>query len=334
MLPTYRYNPDTGQWERTVIDTIVNIKTVVADFTKSIATNSDATSSVNEPKSYSGNSNKSIPLENSVKTIPVPLFSEGQWYYYITYIINSANVNNKEKAVLWAGQSVDCGNVYVWNDSEYIYVKYVTNSQWLMTQTHVKVQTDKPDGNQNPGQFPYKTEYQEPVNEALYVIPLSDNFKAVDKVYILAHAVVYQANLKNYEETAWAGNPSNCMEIKVSGSRVVWFVKKPGRYFSNVLEMSIKADLPVIITFSGFSNPETDDSKTLNANYSITENNSPQLWLDSEDLNNLQLDLSVIPEKLYLWQMIIVNSQSSDVYKSEGVITFTLKNVKNYSEIP
>lgn len=334
MLPTYRYDPDTGHWERVVVDATVDIKTTAVDITKNIAVNSNATSSIDEPKSYSGNSNTSIPLENSIKTIPVPLFSKGQWYYYITYVVNSADVTNKKEATLWAGQSIDCGKVYVWNDSEYIYVKYVTSGQWLITETHVKVQTDEPEGNQSPGQFPYKTEYQEPVNEALYMIPLSATFKTAEKVYILAHAVVYQPNSRGSEETAWAGGQSNCMEIKVSGSKVVWFVKKPGKYFSSVLEMSIEADLPVVVTFSSFSNPKTNDSETLDAMYSITENNSPQIWLSSEDLNNLQLDLTVFPEKLYLWQMIIVNGRSSDVYRSEGVITFTLRNVRNYDEIP
>ncbi|MCD6545254.1 MAG: hypothetical protein J7K69_01185 [Thermotogae bacterium] len=336
VLSTYRYNPNTGRWERVIDTSIVSVETSVMGKVEAINTNnanSGSTSTVSEPKSYTGNSNTSIPLNNSINIKPSPQFSSHskQWYYYITYMIDSADVNNKKTSTLWAAQTIDCGVVYVWNDLENLYVKYVTN-QWLMTETHVNVQVDKPTGNQSPGLFPYKTEYSEPVSEALYMIPLSDEFRSAKKVYILAHAVVFKENAK-CEETAWAGDIPSCMEIEISGSKVAWFVKKPGRYFSNVLEMSVKSELPVVVTFSGFSDPKAEDNALISF-YSVTKSPSPQTWLTSDQVNSLSFDLISFPEKLYVWQMIIINSQSSNLYKNEGVVTFTLKNVKSYSEIP
>jgi len=335
-IPTYIYNSDTEHWELIMTNSIVKIRTFINKKIRTAKIDSDATSSVLNPKSYSGNSNTDIPFDTSVDTMPPPRFSSGQWYYYITYTIGSANANTKKDFTLWAGQSIDCGTVYVWDDLDSLYVKYVTKDRWLLDETHVNVVTDKPTGNQVPGQFPYKTEYPNPVGESLYQIPLSDEWKNTKEIYILAHAVVVKpvTHGKSIEETAWAGEFTNCMKIEISGTKIAWFVKKPGKYFSKVLEMSVKSDLPVIVTFSNFSNLEAEDAATLSSFYSITENLPPQSWLTPDEINFLYLELSNSSKKLYVWQMIVLNNQSSSSYKNRGVITFTLKNVKEYNEVP
>jgi hypothetical protein len=43
---------------------------------------------------------------------------------------------------LLAGQTEDIGDVLVWNDVDYLYVKYVTTDDWCLTETHLAVAGD------------------------------------------------------------------------------------------------------------------------------------------------------------------------------------------------
>ena len=60
------------------------------------------------------------------------------------------------------------GQVKVWNDSEYLYVKYVVDAPyWHLTDTHLAVATSlggipQKNGNPPPGQFPYNETMTDP----------------------------------------------------------------------------------------------------------------------------------------------------------------------------
>ena len=43
---------------------------------------------------------------------------------------------------LIAGRHMDVGDVLVWNDADYLYVKYVTIADWCLTQTRLHIATD------------------------------------------------------------------------------------------------------------------------------------------------------------------------------------------------
>jgi hypothetical protein len=90
---------------------------------------------------------------------------------------------------LLAGQTWDIGQVLVWNDSDYLYVKFVSEGDCLL-ETHVHVASSLEDipqknGNPIPGKFAYADDHG-CVNEYTYPIPLT--WAAGTNLYIAAHA--------------------------------------------------------------------------------------------------------------------------------------------------
>jgi len=94
---------------------------------------------------------------------------------------------------LIAGQFYDAGDVKVWNDGDYLYVKYVATGNWEITETHLHVaesmeEIPQKNGNPIPGQFDYKDEHDPAVAEFLYKI--DNTWDIDDELFIAAHAVV------------------------------------------------------------------------------------------------------------------------------------------------
>ena len=89
--------------------------------------------------------------------------------------------------------AMDVGDVQVWNDGDYLYVKYVvTDAEWCLTETHLEVATSleeipQRNGNPPPGQFTYKGEH-DCVAGLTYEIPLS--WDPDTELLIAAHGVV------------------------------------------------------------------------------------------------------------------------------------------------
>ena len=86
------------------------------------------------------------------------------------------------------------GHVHVWNDADYLYVKYVVNnSDFCISETHVHVATSMSDipqknGNPIPGHFEYSGMHECPLLNHTYQIPIS--WSAGQTLYIAAHGVV------------------------------------------------------------------------------------------------------------------------------------------------
>ncbi|MFX0030157.1 MAG: hypothetical protein ACFE8B_13180 [Candidatus Hermodarchaeota archaeon] len=107
---------------------------------------------------------------------------------------------------LFAGQNIPVGHVIVWNDADYLHVKYLIDDDLtpddpsddgvptLIYETHLHVaesidgipQTKK--GNPIPGKFDYNTEHNPGVSEYTYQIPLVWDLDF--ELSIAAHAVV------------------------------------------------------------------------------------------------------------------------------------------------
>ncbi len=110
--------------------------------------------------------------------------------------------------------AIDVGEVFAWQDEDYLYVKYVTEDGWEMTETHLHVAGDVADfpqtkkGNPKVGQFDYSTDHNPAVDEFEYMVPLDEAWG--DTFYIAAHAVVQKIvgyDVDGYPiyqmETAW-----------------------------------------------------------------------------------------------------------------------------------
>jgi hypothetical protein len=134
-----------------------------------------------------------------------------------TVNIKSLVGNNDGEAIiiapLNAGKEFTVGEVRVYENSDVIYITYVTTDHWLMTETHLAVtasleeipQTKK--GNPIPGKFPLKREYEQPINEDTYEIDIKEGESVFDpSFYIAAHAAVQKEENGNIiqEESAWA----------------------------------------------------------------------------------------------------------------------------------
>lgn len=115
---------------------------------------------------------------------------------------------------LMAGQHIDAGHVEVSNDGDYLYVKYVAEDGWELTETHLAVEcslggiptTNK--GSPVPGQFEYGGGHDS-VTEYTYTIPLEG--LECESIFIAAHAVVEKEDGGVLEETAW-GNGTRFVE--------------------------------------------------------------------------------------------------------------------------
>jgi hypothetical protein len=89
--------------------------------------------------------------------------------------------------------AMDVGDVLVWNDGDYLYVKYVvTDEDWCLTETHLEVATALEDipqvnGNPPPGLFTYMGEH-DCVAGVTYEIPIT--WPAGTELLIAAHGVV------------------------------------------------------------------------------------------------------------------------------------------------
>jgi hypothetical protein len=111
---------------------------------------------------------------------------------------------------LLAGQNMVVGSVMIWHDNEMLYIKYTTDGDWYLYETHVFVgdQADLPTnkkGNPQIGHFPY-SETHDMVQMYTYEFSLDDlGWEQGDELFIMAHAVVNR--VVNDEvvqsETAW-----------------------------------------------------------------------------------------------------------------------------------
>ncbi|MFO7587944.1 MAG: hypothetical protein R6X22_07700, partial [Gemmatimonadota bacterium] len=101
-------------------------------------------------------------------------------------------------ADLFAGQYTDVGDVFVWNDADYVYVEFTIDSGWCMTESHASVVADVADfpqknGNPIPGKFEKNSEYTECTDTESYAFDLTDlGVGAGDPVHVAVHAVVWE----------------------------------------------------------------------------------------------------------------------------------------------
>ncbi|AIY87207.1 MULTISPECIES: hypothetical protein [unclassified Thermotoga] len=284
----YKYNKELRRWEKEIKEDVFVLPSAQRQTTGSVV----------EMNSYRG---------------------KGQWYYYMEYELG----DGEKLFSFWAGQDTVVGTVTVWNDSEYLYVRVDISDEWNLEETHLNVLSEEPDGNQAPGQFPFKEEFDPPVSIYIFKVPLSFLFqnsftrlnRLNNKYYILLHGVVSSSSGR--EETAWGGRFSQCLEIHLSGTKVTWFVKKPGVYVAKVLEVEANTYLSIYVNFPDPSNEK--DSVDLKVAYG---DEIPTEWFD---------DLSFLEDRFSLWQKINVpKTLSTNIYTSAGVITFTINNSKLY----
>jgi hypothetical protein len=104
---------------------------------------------------------------------------------------------------------IDVGDILVWNDADFLYVQYILDDGWCLTETHLHVASDLVDipqtkkKNPIPGHFTYNDEWDPCKTEHTYPIPLL--WPSDVNLYIAAHAVVkkiigYQLDLAGFEE--------------------------------------------------------------------------------------------------------------------------------------
>jgi hypothetical protein len=110
---------------------------------------------------------------------------------------------------LFAGQTIDAGDVIAQIVGDQLCVTYDAHGDWVIEEVHLAIGSSLADipqtkkGNPRPGQFPLKATYQPGVSTATLCTPFTGGF---DEVFVAAHAVVTGAPGGAYsgqEETGW-----------------------------------------------------------------------------------------------------------------------------------
>lgn len=117
--------------------------------------------------------------------------------FLMVTLVLSAVVFASQSVDLLAGQDVYVGSVSIWNDSDWLYVKYETVDGWSLKETHLHVATSldgipQKRGNPPPGQFDYQNDYDPSVTEDTYEIDLDG---ITGELFIAAHAVVQKTTI-------------------------------------------------------------------------------------------------------------------------------------------
>lgn len=119
-----------------------------------------------------------------------------------------------------AGQHHEAGTITVWNDEEFIFVRFDTINGWEMQKTHLYVGSNPPTRHA-PGQLGRKNENLDDPTTDLYKIPIGE--VTGDTIYVAAHADV----------TRCVGDLSDCnvrWEL-CEDSQGKWILGKDGYYY-------------------------------------------------------------------------------------------------------
>jgi hypothetical protein len=128
---------------------------------------------------------------------------------------------------LFAGQTMNAGNVTVANDDSYIYVTFAALGDWLLKETHLAIAStvagipQTKNGSPVPGQFPYKMTHNPLVNTYTYVIAKAD-LPEGGSYAIAAHAVVVKVDATGAviaSETGWGDGT----RFVTKGNWATWF---------------------------------------------------------------------------------------------------------------
>ena len=114
---------------------------------------------------------------------------------------------------LVAGQNFVAGTIWISNDADNIYIQYLTDSPWVMSDAHAAVastlagipqtQTNNP----IPGRFAYSATFDPEVSSYTFVIPLAGSFAVDQTVFIAAHALVQAPKAFGGSQTGWGFGP-------------------------------------------------------------------------------------------------------------------------------
>jgi len=118
---------------------------------------------------------------------------------------------------LYGGQDIDVGDVMVWHDNDMLSIKFTTDGDWWLSETHVFVgdsMNDVPTTGKkmNPkiGHFPYSADHDPMVQTYTYEFDLVDDlgWEKGDTLFIMTHAVVFKivGGETVQGETGWAGD--------------------------------------------------------------------------------------------------------------------------------
>jgi len=214
----------------------------------------------------------------------------------VTYLTKGGTQADPESFHLYAGQNILVGTVEVSNDTEYLYVTYMVDAPWCLTETHLAVainldgipQTKK--DNPIPGQFPYQCCYDEDAAQWVfqikedgdenavcdaddspetcltpitYTIPLPLDLAPDTELFIAAHAVVknetitFDTCMIDFEEFLEYDDVSSVMtDCGEVKFFMVDYLPLMGLSIDETAILTVKDDLPVIA-----------EENTMGANY-------------------------------------------------------------------
>jgi hypothetical protein len=184
---------------------------------------------------------------------------------------------------LFGGQTIEMGNLTVWNDADKLYVRYSTTTDYKMEKLHLWVGLDPANvpqtsnGTPIPGQFTYKYEPATGFNEYTFTIPLGDIcIGSTDycnaKLYIYAHGETATETIWSFgTEFAYTGD-----KVNPNTSRWGWYST-----YTVCCQSSDPAD-PVYISETAFAKfTKTDGGYVFTTGKQSNPENYPTLNLSN-----------------------------------------------------
>ena len=133
------------------------------------------------------------------------------------------------------------------------------------------------------------------------------------------------------------------IHFSITGTRLDWFVRKPGAYAMKGASLTIESNTSVLVDFDGFGNLTNSENpdKSIQTFYGIEQPAAPigqVSWIKASDLNSsdrfLIFSESSPSTTLDLWNLIFVSqSNSSCEYEDDAYITLTVQNLSTWIEL-
>lgn len=122
---------------------------------------------------------------------------------------------NPDVYPIWAGQTILAGNMYIWNNDDYFFIKFQTTGGWMLEQTHVHITTSPTlvpgYPGSTPGQYDYQATHNPTVITYTYQIPraMYPLMAVGDTIVIAAHSSVVNNDYMGggyQQETGYGGD--------------------------------------------------------------------------------------------------------------------------------
>ena len=211
---------------------------------------------------------------------------------------------------LLTGQGIDIGDVSVWNDGDYLYVKYVATDGWYLAETHLQVSdslTGIPqtiEGSPIPERFDYVMEHDLGSPATEYIYPIDVRGFKVTKLYLAAQANVVNITAGDMcvfsdDTMTFTGITSgkSGSAVKLSSLPPEWitevkhpFLEKKARWIWESEPVVHPVEGDIVDFYKTFTIPGLYPIEINNTKFFVTADNGYELYVNDNYVGRAQLE--------------------------------------------